>query len=134
MEKKQASKLEMHDRENAIMDMIQEGRSFSDICETIAAKFEISPRTVERNYYAVVDALGSISNERKRDLRAILIARQDGIYKKAMSEGNYDLALKVTAQMAKTGGLFDTIKESEPSLPTVIELVPKAVGYEPEEN
>ena len=124
---KQNHKLALIDREKRIMELISKGHPAAEIFELVASEFAISPRTVERNYYSVVDAIGRASNARKQELRTILLARQDRIYRQALENGDLSLALSVTDKMAKVGGLYEPSKnEDAVNLPTVIEYYPKA--------
>lgn len=124
---KQVGKLAIIERENRIVELLSEGKNPGEIFALVASEQGISPRTVERSYYAVVDNVGKASAARKHELRTMLLARQEHIYRAAMADGDWKLALDVTDKMAKVGGLYvpDKAKE-EQVMPKVIEYFEKA--------
>ena len=88
----------------------------------VAEEFNISPRTVERNYYSVVDELAKETWEQRTELRATLQSKLETIYKTAVEDGNLRAAIDACNSQARIGGLFEQRPEQQRELPTVIEL------------
>lgn len=112
----------MAEREAQIIDLMGKGLSCAEICRVLAPKYRVSERTIERQYYIVVNqAVQNLSDEKKKEYRAEAIARADYAYKRAVSEGNIKYALDATNLKAKITGLYEKSESNETS-PTVINI------------
>lgn len=111
----------MYERELEIQALMAEGMPKDLICQEIGRKYKISQRTVETQYYQVVDSMKNLVDEGRAELRANLMARNDLLFKRSLAEGKYKTALDVNVAQAKIGGLFNDIKD-EQKPPEVIEI------------
>lgn len=116
-----ASKQAILERRARIMDCIEQGMTSSEIFNRLSREEKVSPRTIERTYYQIIDEMAMIQNEHKNELRATILARQEYIYKRAVKNNNMNLALRCLGDIAKVGGLFDQKAKEETDLPKVIE-------------
>lgn len=80
---------------------------------TIATEFGVSERSIRKQYEQIVTDMQALVKEQRHELRAQLMARQEGIFQKAIEKGNLKTALEATRDQAKLAGLFDT--EIEPA-------------------
>lgn len=119
-----ATKLEMLERERIIIELMAEGVSKTDICEKLANQYKISPRSVETQYYQIVGSMQQLVDEKKGELRANLMARQEEIFKRSMKDAKYKTALDATVAQAKLGGLYENVA-SEPKQPEIITIKEK---------
>ena len=101
--------------------MMSRGISMSEICEIMAEKWSVSPRTIENQYYQIVAGMKRLVEEGRAELRAKLMTQNDLVYKKSLEEGKYKVALDATMAQARLGGLFEGITE-EVEMPSVIEI------------
>lgn len=97
----------MYKRELDIQEMMALGEPLDTICEELSKKWNISPRTVEGQYYSIVNKMQEGLEERREELRAKLMTRSDYIYKKTLHQGNYKLAMDANRDLAKYGGILD---------------------------
>jgi len=111
----------MYQRGIEIRKMIGEGYPVDQICEEIARQFKISPRTVQDQYYTILKEISLVVTEDREQLRAKLMARNETIYQKAVTERNYRTALDANMAQAKLGGLFEK-EDSSKELPEIIEV------------
>lgn len=111
----------MYERELKIQEMMAEGVPRETICKVIGKTYNISPRSVETQYYHIVNAMEHLATEGRAELRANLMARNDSLFKKAVADEKYKTALDINVVQAKLGGLF-TEKEAQAKQPEVIEI------------
>jgi len=105
-----ATKKEMYMREMEIHEMLAEGKTRDQIFEDCSVHWKVSPRTVETQYYKIVNAIEAIVLEGREQLRAELMIKNDYLYAKAMKNGKLKTALDINMAQAKIGGLFDDKK------------------------
>jgi hypothetical protein len=111
----------MYIREIEIQAMMAEGFTMSQICDSLAPRYKVSPRTIENQYYALVNAMRKLVEEGRAELRAKLMAQNDLIYKKSLTEKKYKVALDATTAQAKLAGLYEP-GQQETAPPDVIEV------------
>lgn len=111
----------MYEREIDIQRMMAEGRSRRDICDTLGKKYGVSGRTIETQYYRIIAAMQATVEENRAELRGILMARNDYIYRLALQEGRHKTALDAVAAQAKLVGLYET-EQKETKRPEIIEV------------
>jgi hypothetical protein len=116
-----ATKIDLIRREKRIQALMAEGADRTTILNTVAKEEKVSPRTIEEQYYEIVSEIEKLVKENRSELRAQLMARQEKIFKQAMSEGMYKTALDATVAQAKLAGLNDVITEA-PKRPEVITI------------
>lgn len=119
--KKIATKQSILERRSRVISCIEQGMPSSEIFDSLSREEKVSPRTIERTYYQIIDEMAMIQNEHKNELRATILARQEYIYKRAIKNQNMNLALRCLNDIAKVGGLFEQKSKEEPDLPKVIE-------------
>ena len=90
----------------------------------ISEKFNISERTVERQYSAVIKNIGKMVAEDRESLRSELMLRNDLIFKRSMEEGKFKTALDANMAQAKLARLFDEEVEDK-QRPKIITLTQK---------
>jgi len=76
---------------------------------------------MERQYYSLINAMASVVDEGRAELRAKLMARNDHIYRQSLSEGKYKTALDANTAQAKLGGLHEVVNK-EQKMPDVINV------------
>lgn len=104
---RKATRLELLEREQDIQRLMSQGVDRNQICEQIGRKYAISPRTVETQYYRIVDEMARMVEEGRDELRVSLMARQEMIFKQAAADGQLKTALDAINSQAKLGGLYD---------------------------
>jgi hypothetical protein len=117
-----ATKIELLNRYKMIHTLITDGYGREYVIETVAAKFNISPKTVETQYYQIVNGFVKLAEEQRKELQGTLLARQEEIYRKAMGEGQYKLALEATLAQSKTAGIQEKPQEAAPKRTEVITI------------
>lgn len=110
----------MYMREVDIREMMANGANRKEICEVLGHKWKVAPKTIETQYYHLINEMAEAAEHERAELRANLMARQDSIFKKSMQEGKYKVALDATIAQAKLGGLHDTVKADERTSPEMI--------------
>ena len=110
------------ERELEIQRLISIGVSGKSMFESVAKKFKVSPSTIKRQYYQIVEELGKQAEEGRKELRSNLMARNDYIFKQSLADGKYKTALDANMAQAKLGGLFDT-QSQENEAPTKINIL-----------
>lgn len=115
-----ATKKDMYLRELDIQRLIGEGHDRKFICETLAEKWEVSPRTIESQYYQIIDDLGKTVEDGRAELRSKLMARAEFIFKQALADKKYKTALDASVVQAKLGGLYDTKHVEDNKMPEII--------------
>lgn len=118
------SKDQLYQRELDIHFYISEGFKRKEIFKKISEKYKISERTVERQYYSILKRLSQDIEDSRSNLRNELMTRNDEIYKRAMSEGKFKVALDANMAQAKLAQL-DKDQEKEEKRPEIITLVEK---------
>ena len=108
-------------RETLIQRLIAEGHRPTDIFETVAKEFRVSARTVERQYYSIVNELSSLATEGRKELRGTLMARYEKLYQMAIESANIKSALETCNAQAKLSNLYQHDK-TEKKLPEFIEI------------
>lgn len=127
--KKQATKQELLDREALIVSLIANGVEKKAIFEEVATKYDLSPRSVERQYYYIIGEMAKEAEAARTELRGTLMARYDLIYKKALADDNLKSALDACNSQAKVGGLLERKTEDKgPELPKVLEFTERDDG------
>lgn len=118
-----ASKLEMAEREEMILNLIDSGYSPKRISEEVALKYKINERTVLNHYYQLVKGMGKVSEARKEEMRGVLLLRQEALYRQAASAGSLKAANDILMSQAKLLGLNEKIeqKQDRPAMITVSE-------------
>jgi hypothetical protein len=109
----ESNKLAIVRREKRISDLLSEGRNKAEICQILAGEFKVSPRTVERQYYSIVNELARESQESKMELRGTLLARLDQVYHAALADNKLQIAVNAISAQAKIGGLHDPKPQDE---------------------
>jgi len=134
-----ASRKDMYLREVDIQNLMAQGMSKDTLCEELANKWRVSPRTIETQYYHLVNAMEAMVTEGRRELRASLMARNDMIFREAVRTKKFKTALDANTAQARLGGLFEPGAQ-ENKVPEVIEVAerdfsskPKLVSGESEE-
>lgn len=121
----------MYARAIEIRKMIGEGFPISVIKCEIAKQFKITERAVQDQYYDILSDIAAVVSEERELLRSKLMVRNEAIYEKAVTRGNYKVALDANLAQAKLGGLFEK-EDSKAQQPKVIEVSErprlKAVG------
>lgn len=101
-------KLQMIARETRIQQLMTEGMDRGAMLRTVAAEFSVSERSVRKQYEQIVNSMQTLVKEQRHELRANLMARQEGIFQKAIQKGNLKTALEATRDQARLGGLFES--------------------------
>lgn len=127
MSKKPADKAQLYQRELDINFYISQGLRRKDICKKIGEKYNISPRTVERQYSSILKRMSEDIEKSRTDLRNELMTRNDEIYKRSMSEGKFKVALDANMAQAKLANLFEK-QEKEEKRPEIIDIVEQDFG------
>jgi phosphoribosyl-dephospho-CoA transferase len=130
-------------RETRIQELMTSGMERNAMLRQVAAEFQVSERTIRKQYESVVRQMQALVKEQRHELRATLMARQEGIFQKAMEKANLKTALQATTEQAKLGGLYDpdvvndkktpeviVFKEKEFSNVTPLQIVPDKVENE----
>lgn len=128
-------------REQRIHKLMSEGMERGLMLRTVATEFGVSERSIRRQYEDIIAAMQTMVKDQRGELRANLMARQEGIFQAAIGKGNLKTALEATRDQAKLGGLFeaeietakrpDTIVFKEKDFSTPLTVVPaKAAGDE----
>lgn len=123
----------MYERQKDIQKCMTQGLTRAETCRSLADKWRVSVRSMERQYDDMVQTLEKEVEAGRAELRAKLMARNDEIYKLAMQEASYKTALDANMSQAKLGGLLTekavegdkvpqliTIKEREYSSPKLV--------------
>ena len=111
----------MYKRGVEIRKMIGEGYPLSVIEEEIARIFKIAQATVRKQYYVILKEITQVVQEDREQLRAKLMARNETIYQKSITERQYRTALDANMAQAKLGGLFNQ-DDSKSKGPEIIEI------------
>lgn len=94
-------------REERIQRLMSEGMDRNLMFRTVATEFGVSERSVRKQYEQIVADMQTLVKDQRGELRANLMARQEGIFQAAMGKGNLKTALEATRDQAKLAGLFD---------------------------
>lgn len=116
-----STKQKMILREVRIQELMADGCGRDQIVEAIAKEFDVSPRGAQDQYYRVISEVAKGVEENRAELRTHLMARNDKIYRKSMSEGKYKTALDANVAQAKLAGINET-GEKETRTPEVITI------------
>jgi len=115
-----ATKETMIKREKRIQELMALGKDRQTILATVAQEENIMEKSVETQYYQIINELQKLVKENRYELRANLMARQEAIYQKAMEKNALKMALEATAAQAKLGGLYDADVVQDKKSPEVI--------------
>lgn len=102
-----ATKLEMIKREQRIRSLMGEGRATFEILSIVAEEYKVTENAIRKQYELILKDIQKLMKEERHNLRATLMARQDEIFKEAMSKKNLKVALESTNAQAKLGGLYE---------------------------
>jgi len=133
MDNNNSGKDQMLLREIAINEYIAQGLKRKQVCNKVAARFNISPRTVERQYSKVLKQITEELSNSRENVRSELLTKIDAIYKYSMEEGKPKVALDACLAHAKLAKL-DKESEAQDTRPKFINLTEmkfdklKAVG------
>lgn len=94
-------------REQRIQALMNQGMERNLMLRTVAQEFNTSERNIRKQYEEIVRGMQALVKEQRHELRANLMARQEGIFQKAMEKGNLKTALEATRDQAKLAGLFE---------------------------
>lgn len=108
-------------REKDIQAYIAQGVSVRQMCEELAVKYNVLPRSIYNQYLQIVSEIKKSVLEGREELRAQLMARNDYIYAKALAANNLKTALDATTAQAKLAGLSDKA-EAETKRPEIITI------------
>lgn len=95
-------------REERIQKLMSEGMDRNLMLRAVAKEFGVSEASIRRQYEKIVAEMQSLVKEQRHELRATLMARQEGIFQAAMGKGNLKTALEATRDQAKLAGLFES--------------------------
>ena len=118
MEDRIANKLEMAEREREIRKAIAEGKSCADLCYDLGLKFKLPARTIESQYYKIVNDVTAQLTEKRAEIALITLERQNLIYQRCMRERKYKTALDATVCIAKLAKLYDS-SDIEQKMPDI---------------
>ena len=116
-----ATKREMTEREDDILDMLSQGFNKSTICIDLAKKYNVSERTIETQYYNVYNSLNTDFLQKRHEVAAVVYTRKDLIYRKCMEERKYKTALDAVVAIGKMAKLYEG-EMLEQKLPDVVNL------------
>jgi len=119
-----SNKDQLYLREIDIHQYIAQGLKRKQIFKKVATKYDISERTVERQYYKVLKGISEDVSKSRSNLRTELMTRNDEIYKRSMEEGKFKVALDANMAQAKLAKL-DREEEKKDNRPSIITLVEK---------
>jgi AraC-like DNA-binding protein len=97
----------MIQREQMIQELMSKGMERNLMLRTVASAFHVSERSIRKQYEAIVSEIQTMVKDQRHELRAQLMARQEGIFQKAIEKGNLKTALEATRDQAKLAGLFE---------------------------
>lgn len=107
------SKQIMLEREKLIVQLMGQGVDRKDILTQVAEKYNLREASVEYQYYKILKEMQQLADEKKDDLRATLMARQDLIYRKSLEKDQLKTALDATVAQSKLAGLDQKVQEKE---------------------
>jgi hypothetical protein len=116
---RKASKADMLRRNQRIQALMAQGANKGTILATVAKEENIADCTVERQYLNIIGEIQKLVSDNKPEFRAMLMARQESIYQKALERNQLKLALEATVYLAKLAGLFEQAVET-PKRPDAI--------------
>lgn len=97
----------MLQREDAIREMIRNGHERRHIIETLHRKFNVNPRTIQDQYYALSKQVGEELSVHKDEIAMIIIERKNELYKLCIKQNKFKTADDILNGIAKMAGLFD---------------------------
>lgn len=104
-------KTTMLQREQLIQKLMAEGVERNTMLKIVAREFKVSERSIRKQYELIVSDIQKMFKEQRGELRANLMARQEGIFQECIKKGNLKTALEATRDQAKLAGLFETEAE-----------------------
>jgi uncharacterized protein YoaH (UPF0181 family) len=114
-----ATKAQMIRREQRIQELMAQGVNRNNIVRIVADEEKITKPTVIKQYDQLLKDMQGLMQEQRGELRANLMARQEGIFQKAIEKGNLKTALEATNAQAKLAGLFE-VEVDVPKRPETI--------------
>ena len=124
-----ATTTEMILREKDIQALIAQGVAVTVMCDELAVKYNVQSRSIYNQYLAIISDIKKSVVEGRDELRAQLMARNDYIYKQALTTGNLKTALDATTAQAKLAGLNE-LKDQTVTKPTIITLKERGTAAE----
>lgn len=115
-----SKKLEIAKREKRIMVLIEQGTSTSETIALVAHEYRVSEKTVRNQYYKLIKGLGNVSSSTKEEWRGVILARQEALYRQAISRGNVKNANDVLNSQAKILGLNEKTAETPDRAETIV--------------
>jgi hypothetical protein len=112
----------MYERQKDIQTCMTHGKTRAETCRELAEKWKVSVRSMERQYDDMVQVIEKEVEAGRAELRAKLMARNDEIYKKSMSEAKYKTALDANIAQAKLGGLLTEKTTESNTVPQMITI------------
>ena len=119
-----ATKQEILEREQAILQLIGEGKDKGQILSSLSVRFKVAEKTIQNTYYQVLNDMKAIAMDNKEELRAELLIQQKAIQQRAWDSGALKVALDASTARGKLAGLNEKA-ESQAERPSMITVSEK---------
>ncbi len=117
-----ATKKDLSNRELDIVTMIHEGHARKHICDVIAEKWNVTSRSIDRQYLKILRDMRESMVENKGELAASLMQKAEYIYKLSLASGKLKTALDAINSQAKISGIQAHIDSGKSKAPQIITI------------
>ena len=111
----------MLEREADIRKLLSEGTPRIDLCEQLARKYRVSPRTIEAQYYKIVAESATLLREKRDEIAVMLFEVKLSLLEEARKQRKTKTALDVAQSIGKMAGVYDQA-QTETKTPEVIKI------------
>lgn len=103
---KKASRVEFEIRVQYVMELLNKGYNYDEICRNMSQEFDISIRQTQRYLKIANKRIQSAASEQPVDVKLSLLSQYKEIYKVATGKGDLKSAMKALNHIAELHGLL----------------------------
>ena len=118
---KRATNAELHEREQLIIENLQNNVKVSVICELLAEKYNCSTSAIRKQYEKIMKELRAGTKEDKELLRSQMSLQMDLAYEMAKDKKNSKVMIDAIKEKARLHGLYDREETAKDEMPDFIE-------------